>query len=139
MLFMVPVCAPAPPVVSMVASASPVIAVSAPTPVISALLSLFPWSLCVGRLLSFLSVCVVVMLMVLFSVVVGSWWWYLHVSPNLQFPLWWYLQLILWSLLCFSFHSLFSWSILLRVLVMVFLALVAFSCFPVIMMVALFS
>ena len=106
---------------------------------LSSLLSLFPWSLCVGRLLSFLSVCVAVMLMVLFSVVVGSWWWYLHVSPNLQFPLWWYLQLILWSLLCFSFHSLVSWSILLRVLVMVFRALVAFSCFPVIMMVALFS
>ena len=36
-LFLVPVCAPAPPVISMVAPTSPVIAVSAPAPVISAL------------------------------------------------------------------------------------------------------
>ena len=28
-------------------------------------------------------------------------WWYLQVSPNLQFPFWYFWQFILWLLLCF--------------------------------------
>ena len=59
--------------------------------------------------------------------------------PKFTVPLWWYLQLILWSLLCFSFHSILSWSIILSALVMLSHAFVVFSCFPVIIMVALFS